>query len=433
MAHVPSVEFELPRMQQQIDALQRAVEELTVLNEITRQIGALADLGEVLTRIVERSTAAVDAEEGVISLVGEEKDDPARTLIRSMTTGVRRGPYHLDEHVVGWMQLYRKPLRVDDAANDGRFRLASAETHLRSLLSVPLLVRSRLIGVLTVCNRRDGGAFSDEDQRLLTIIAGQSAQIIENARLHEEERALLHLQEELRTAFRIQTGLLPDRAPEVEGYDLAGRSIPAQQVGGDFFDYIPGAGGGTVVCVGDVSGKGLPAALLMASAQAIVRGQAGVHRPPAETVCHINREFYRNVRRGSFLTLVYGELRSRDHLFRCVNAGHNRPLLVRKNGESLELERTGIAVGLAPRAGYETRDIHLRPGDVLFIYSDGVTEAMNTAREQFGEERLLQVLTRSAGLSADRLVEAVVDEVSAFAGAAPVSDDITVLAVIRRD
>jgi phosphoserine phosphatase RsbU/P len=431
MSGSPIPSPDLPRLQQRIDDLQRAVEELTVLNEIAREIGSLVDLEEVLRRIVARSADAVSAEEGVISLVDDRDNASARTLIRSMMTGVQRGPYHINELVVGWVQQYRRPLRIDHMASDTTRRMIEADPAVRSLLSVPLLVRSRLIGVLTVCNREDGGAFTEADQRLLSIIAAQSAQVIDNARLHEEEKALLQLHEELKAAFHIQARLLPERAPSIDGYDLFGRSIPAKQVGGDFFDFVPDGDGETVLCVGDVSGKGLPAALLMASSQAIVRGQLGGERPLRDTVAQVNREFYRNVRRGNFLTLFMGVLSPREHRLTYVNAGHNRPMLLRSGGVD-ELARTGVAVGLLPGASYEEAQLTLEVGDLLFIFSDGVTEAMNERFEEFGEARLLEVLHASRDLPAGQIVEAVTRAVTAFTGEAPVSDDITMLVLVRR-
>jgi phosphoserine phosphatase RsbU/P len=422
---------EVRRLQQEVGALRGAVAELTVLNEISREIGALVDLDEVLRRIVERSVAAVGAEEGVITLVADDPVPSGQTLVRSMATDVHRGPFHLNEQILGWMQLYRAPLRVGHAAGDERFRLVASQSGVNALLSVPLLTRGRLVGVLTVCNRKDGGAFGETDQRLLTIIGSQSAQIIENARLYEEEQKLREMQEELRVAFQIQTRLLPAAAPIVDGYDLAGLSIPAQAVGGDFFDYISINPARLVVCVGDVSGKGLPAALLMATAQATIRGQAVADKSPAGTIARVNGHIYRSIKRGNFLTLFYGELLSEENVFRYVNAGHNRPLVMRSDGAIEDLRDGGVAIGLVPAAAYEEGHLALNRGDVLVIYSDGVTEARNAAREEFGEGRLADAIRRHSGGPAAALLERIIADVDSFVDGADASDDLTLLAVIR--
>jgi len=419
-------------LRNEVASLRGAVAELTVLNEISREIGALVDLDEVLRRIVDRSVAAVEAEEGVITLLDEDPIGPGQTLVRAMATNVDRGPFHLNEHIIGWMQLYRAPLRLDHAGSDERFRLIASQGSVDALLSVPLLARRRLVGALTVCNRKGGGAFSDADQRLLSIIGSQSAQIIENARLYEEEQALRQMQEELRIAFQIQTRLLPEAPPPIAGYDVAGRSFAAQAVGGDFFDYIAVGPSRIGMCVGDVSGKGLAAALLMATAQATIRGQAIPDYTPSEIVARVNGHMYRSVKRGTFLTLFYGEVIPDEDRFAYINAGHNRPLLLRQSGDIEELGRGGIAIALKSDAEYEEGEVALERGEVLLVYSDGVTEAMNDAREQFGEVRLYEALHRNAAKSAGELLDAIAADVQEFVGSAPPSDDLTMLAIIRR-
>ena len=428
--HTP--EPDLHRLQREVEALRGAVAELTVLNEISREIGALVDLDEVLRRIVDRSVAAVQAEEGVITLVDDDPVAAGQTLVRSMATDVERGPFHLNEHLIGWMQLYRKPLRLEHASTDERFRLVAAEGRVEALLSVPLLARARLIGVLTVCNRKGGGSFGEADQRLLSIIGSQSAQIIENARLYEEEQALRRMQEELTVAFQIQKRLLPEAPPVIPGYDIAAITLPAQAVGGDFFDYIAIDPSRTAMCVGDVSGKGLPAALLMATSQATIRGQATAEQAPAGIVARVNGHIYRSIKRGRFLTLFYGELLAEGHRFRYVNAGHNRPLLLRRGGELEDLRIGGLAIGAIADATYREGEVQLHAADVLLIYSDGVTEAMNTEREEYGLDRFAAVLRRNATAPAGDLLDAVIRDIEAFAGDAAPSDDITLLAIIRR-
>lgn len=421
----------LQRLQAENDSLRRAVGELSTLNDISREIGALVDLDEVLRRIVDRSVAALQAQEGVITLVdAHEEHDLGHTLVRSMATSADREPFHLTDQIIGWMQLHRRPLRVR-RGSDGVFTPYLAQERIEALLSVPLLARGSLLGVLTVYNSRRGDGFDDADQRLLAIIASQSAQIIENARLHDEEMRLREMQDDLRVAFEIQTRLLPAAPPTIDGYDLAARTIPAQEVGGDFFDYIPIDSRRTAICVGDVSGKGLPSALLMANAQATIRGQADPQRSPSETLERVNWQLYRSIRRGTFLTLFYAELDHDRHLLRCVNAGHNRPLIVRGNDVS-ELQGSGLAIGLSPRAEYEHIEIDLKTDDLLLIYSDGLTEGMNPAREQFGEERLVESLRRRAGVTASELVDGLLDDLRAHCGEAPRSDDVTIAAVIVR-
>jgi phosphoserine phosphatase RsbU/P len=421
----------IAHLQAEVESLRRAVAELTVLNDISREIGALADLDAVLRRIVERSVAALNAEEGLITLVEDTGEDVGTTLVRSLATSADRTPFHLNEHIVGWMQLHHRPLRVSRPADDPRLQFITSDDDIEALLSVPLLVRAHLIGVLTVINCKDGDSFSEADQRLLSIIGIQSAQIIDNARLYEEEKRLLTMQEDLRVASEIQKRLLPDAPIPIPSYELAGRMIPAHQVGGDFFDFLPLGTSRTALCVGDVSGKGLPASLLMASALATIRAQADPERAPAKTMARVNQQIYRSVRRGNFLTLFYGELWPDEHRFRYVNAGHNRPLLLRQDGTVQELREGGVAIGMLPAADYEEGEVDFQRGDVLLIFSDGVIEAENALRQPFGDERLVEALREHARLPAEELVAAVVERIRAFTGDAPPFDDITLLALAR--
>ncbi len=252
--------------------LRRAVEELSVLNELSIAISSSRGTDEVIQTIIRRSIKAISAEQGVITMVRDDVSDPTKTLVRTMASSGDREAYSPDQNLLGWMYINRKPLVINDPANDNRFQGVAWNSSVRSLISVPLQVHSQLIGILTLYNKKRGGDFSAGDQRLLSILAGQSAQVIETARLYEEEKKLATVQQELNIAFEIQTNLMPSETPEINGFDLAGVSVPAQSVGGDFFDYIQIDDYHWGIGLGDVSGKGMPAALLMSNCQATLRG-----------------------------------------------------------------------------------------------------------------------------------------------------------------
>jgi hypothetical protein len=206
-----------------------------------------------------------------------------------------------------------------------------------------MVAQGRIMGVLTLYNKKHEDGFTEEDQRLVAILAGQSAQVVENARLYQEEQELLRVQEELRLAFQIQITLLPSTTPTLDGYDIAGTSIPAQSVGGDYFDFIPVSDNRLGLCVGDVAGKGLPAAMLMANIQATVRSLALTGDPVSLLLERSNRLLCQRLQKHMFVTLFYGELDAVTHRFVYANAGHNRPYLIRAGALTL---RPG---GLRPR------------------------------------------------------------------------------------
>ncbi len=330
------------------------------------------------------------------------------------------------------MMINKSPLMLNDPRSDDRFRGVKWDESVMSMLAAPLMIKSRLTGVITVYNKRHGGRFSDDDQRLLSIIAAQSAQIVENARLVEEELALSRVREELRLAHDIQVALQPSESPHVPGYDMDGVNVPARTVGGDYLDFISIGTDRTAVVVGDVSGKGLPASLLMANVQATLRGQAEWCDRASQCVGRANELLCRSVRRGNFVTLFYGVLEHDTHKVRFSNAGHNRPFLVNPGAEPVMLEKGGLVLGVKSDFEYFEDDIDMVPGSVLCIYSDGVSEAMNTRREEFSEERLAAVLAERSNGSAREIRDAILSAVEEFAAGAPQHDDVTIL-ILKRD
>ncbi len=431
---MPSAETQntlLTSSQEENRRLRRAVEELSVLNDLARAIGASLNLQDIMQTIIHRSLKAIHAEQGVITLVDQTAADSMKTLVRTMVSSTKHPQFHFNQSLLGWMHLNKKPLLIGDPKTDERFRGVQWDTSIRSLLCVPMMVKSNLIAVLTVYNKRDGAQFSEEDQRLLAIIAGQSAQVMENARLYEEERALQEMKEEVRLAARIQMDLLPKSAPEIPGYDIAGTSIAAQVVGGDYFDFIPCEEGRYAICLGDVSGKGLPASLLMANLQATLRGQTLLNPPAKICLQRSNRLLYQSTSSEKFVTLFYSILDTRTHTLSFTNAGHDAPILLAKGGDVNRLETGGVVLSIMEEFPYDEDQLTLAPGDVLIVYSDGITEAINMNQELFGVDRLLAAIRANRDKSANELIESIVAAVKAYAGPAPQADDMT-LVVIKR-
>lgn len=418
-------------MEEENRRLRRAVEELALLNELAREIGASLDTKGIMNTIIRRSLRAVHADQGVITLVEEKPDQAMKTLVRTMVSSGEQQPFHLDLCVLGWMHLNKRPLLIDNPRADDRFRGVNWDESIHSLLAVPLLVKSELRGVLTVYNKKGTGGFTEEDQRLLAIIAAQSAQVVESARLYEEEQALFRIREELRVASEIQLGLLPKAAPPVEGYDLAGISIPAQMVGGDYFDFIPIDENRWAICLGDVSGKGLAAALLMANLQATIRGQTRPSLTPKQCIRRSNVLLYGSTDPQKFATFFYGLLDTQKHELRYCNAGHERPFLYSEGKDPLRLGTGGMVLSFMEQFPYEEDVVPLDPGDILVIFSDGVTDAVNDLDEPFGEQRLSTLVGESLRDSAAGVIDRIVLAVQQHALDRPQMDDMT-LVVIKR-
>lgn len=425
-------ETQLRALTRENDRLRRAVEELSFLNEMATSIGAARDLGQIMQTIVRRSLRAVGAAQGDITLVGVDEADPTQTLIRTRASSGDHDVLRPAQSLLGWMHLNRAPLLINDPRRDARFRGTRWHPAIRSILSVPLVVQGRLIGVLTLYNKKDPAGFTPGDQRLMAILAQQSAQVIETARLLEEEERLHRIQKEQQVAGSIQRFLLPRDPPPIPGYDVAGTSRPARTVGGDYYDVIPVDDGRFLLCLGDVSGKGMPAALLMANLQALLRGQ-GPRFAGDVTGCiaSVNRLLYESTPPSAFITLFYGLLDCHTHRFDYVNAGHNLPFFLPAGGPARTLPRGGLVLGVRPDFVYEAASLTFGPGDVLCIYSDGISEAMNPDREQFGEERIPALLGNRPGASSADRIEALLDAVHRHAGSAEQADDMTLLLARR--
>lgn len=420
-------------LQQENFRLKRAVEELSVLNDLARAIGSSFNSQEIMQTIIRRSLRAMGAEQGVITLVDRKEDQPMVTLVRTMVSSNDRQQFHFNQALLGWMQLNKKPLTINDPTNDDRFRGIRWEEQIQSLLCVPMIVKSELTGVLTVYNKKDRQAFTDDDQRLLAIIAAQSAQIVENARLHEEQQEYVKMQEQVALAAKIQAELLPREFPKVPGYEIVGRNVPAQVVGGDYFDFVSMDEGRWSICLGDVSGKGLPASLLMANTQATLRSQTLLSSTPKLSIERANILLHRSTGPDKFVTLFYGILDPIHHQFSYCNAGHDNPILVRSTGEVQRLGTGGLVLSIMDSSAYDEETVPLEPGDVFVLYSDGITESVNAAQEQFGEERLLSVIKDHSTRSGSDVLDAVMKAAKEHAGKEPQADDMTVVVVKRAE
>ncbi|HTK83193.1 MAG TPA: GAF domain-containing SpoIIE family protein phosphatase [Bacteroidota bacterium] len=421
---------QLAQLQEENQRLRKAVEELSILNELARVISSTMNLDSVIENVVKRSVRAVHGQQGMITLVDEQAPTEMKTLIRAQSTSDHQ-QFHLNQNVLGWMMINKKPLLSNDITNDSRFSGVRSEGDQRSLLCVPLLVKNRLVGILAVFNKKDSSEFTQDDQRLLSIIAAQSGQILENARLYETEKSLITMQEQVKLASKIQTDLLPKKPPAINGYEIAGKSIPAQLVGGDLFDFIPVDNHKMAVVLGDVSGKGLPASLLMSNTQATLRGQTLLATSARECIERSNTLLYQSTSDEKFVTLFYGILDFEQHQLRFCNAGHDNPYWLSEGKEARRLKTGGIVLSVMESFPYEEEIISLEPGDMLVIYSDGIPEAMNSNQELFSDARLGTLLKECRNLSASDVITKVVAAAKSHAGTWPQSDDMTMV-VIRR-
>jgi len=415
--------------------LKAAVEELSALNEIATAITSTQTLEQIVDLIVRKCVKHIKVEQGAVMLL-DEKDEskPFHTMIRKQDSLSNILPYRLDAQLTGWMLKNKNPLIVNDLTTDPRFKfMVTNDFPIKSLLSVPMMVKGKMIGLLTTFNKKAEAGFTVGDQRLLGIIAAQSAHVIENARLYQEEQSLIRLQEEMRLAYEIQVDLLPKSQPVLPGYKIAGKSIPAKDVGGDYFDFIPDGDKILAFCLGDISGKGIPAALLMANLQATLRGQTLMGKDCKDCVSFANEILYHNTAPNKFATLFYGVIDSTKNELNYCNAGHNNPFYFSHDNKLTPLDKGGLIVGIMPSVPYEEEKIPFNSDDLLVIFSDGVTEAMNAAEEEFGEKKLIDLIIKNRHELPENLIDIIINNVKIFTSGQAQSDDITVVIVKRDD
>jgi sigma-B regulation protein RsbU (phosphoserine phosphatase) len=414
------------------DAQGPSREHLATLYEITRTLNSSLDLDEVLENIMDRVIEVTGAERGFLMLHDEQEGGLVFKVARGLDRSDLTSPeFQVSTTIIREVQETRQALLTDNAQYDKRFKRGESimVLGLRSILCVPITVKERLIGLVYVDNRLHVGIFKEEHRDLLTAFASQAGVAIENARLYRVAVEKGRMEKELQMAKDIQRGLLPTHLPTRPGYEIAAEWRSAREVAGDFYDCFHLGESDLGVIVADVSDKGAPAALFMAVARSLLRGTALTSTAPEEALRQANKTILTDTQSGMFVTVYYAILHPGGAMT-CVNAGHNRPLLYRTSQGTHEfLPRGGRPLGWFEDLPVEAIDQQLEPGDVLVLYTDGLTEAENMRSEPYGEDRLLEVVRAHASRPATEIKQAIINSVITFMGAAPPFDDTTLVVV----
>lgn len=406
---------------------------LETLSEIAREFGAILNLDELLTRIVTLTRRLIDYRTFGLLLLNEETQE------LEMQVGIRYANkcslprVKVGVGLVGYAALHKEPVNVPDVSSDPRY--IQVVDDARSELVIPLLHKDRCIGVFDL-ESPELDAFSKHDVEILTLLASQAAVAIENARLYETIRANEdRLEREMRFAQRVQAALLPTELPKRQkGVDVAARFAPAHELGGDLYDFLAPEAHSLVVAVGDVSGKGVPAALYGAFAGELIRSRTFRRRyaperfSPAGVLASTNIILHERQLEEYYCTLCYAVFDFKRRKIVLANAG--LPYPIRCSGDACELiELPGVPLGSFAGSTYDELSFDLTPGDLFVFYTDGVSEANDALGREFGTERLLRVVRELRHKSARELVDGIFDAVHEFRGDTPANDDMTAVAV----
>ena len=417
---------ELARMKQ-------SLEELSTLNRIASAINVSMSVDEITKTIVDHCCKRVKAEQGAIFLL-EQEDTPEerfKTFVRDIGAEGQI-PIHLNLTLQGWMLKHRSILLSNDPDNDDRIRGSNfKKIGLQNILAAPLLSRKGLIGVLSLFNKSTEDGFTPPDQRFLGIVGTQVAKVIENARLFEREKELAEVEKEMGVARSIQKGFLPQENISTDKFEVVGFNDSAKAVGGDYYDIIQIDENRVFFSLGDVSGKGLPAALLTGNAQAVTRSQLYGSTTPElpDLAARLNRLICHFTKPDQYITGVIGILDHSIGKISYINAGHLPPYIYRNGGTVDAPSEADLVIGVLPDVQFTSLETKLEKGESFWLYTDGVTEAFNEAEEQFGEERFLELLRAHGSKPTTELCEVIDQELNNYRGKARQSDEITLLAI----
>jgi sigma-B regulation protein RsbU (phosphoserine phosphatase) len=453
------------RQARRIRMLERSNEEIQV--EETLVFDFLHGLGEAFTEtirpqdlhrlIVEGATRILDAHGGALYMADRTGlklapafiskgcpplvDVPPEILRQAAATPVALESYlrlhsiPSGEGIIGRIWQTGQPVSLNEFSEAPELaKLRGSSFGASSVMIVSLLYGKQNMGVLAIANGPNGAPFSQADFVVFKSIAEQSAFALYNAIIYSEAGEKKRLDHDLEIARDIQRVLLPTEPPSVNGFEISGISIPARQVSGEYFDYIKIDDERLGVAIADVSGKGVPASLIMAICRSVLRSEATKNPSPADVLQKVNRQLYPDIKEDMFISMAYLVLDHARNGVMLARAGHDAPLLYKRASKTVEkLKPPGMVVGIDSGNVFEriTNDFNvpIERGDCLLLYTDGVTEALDSAGDEFGIERMIESVQASAGKSAQAMITSVIEDVRNFAGTTPQHDDITLIAL----
>jgi sigma-B regulation protein RsbU (phosphoserine phosphatase) len=416
------------KLEEKLEIERSRIKDIATLGAV---LTSILDLNQVLSALMEMSIEMVNAEVGAIILLEESK------LVTKVFWGV--GENTLDsiktqdgKGIVEWTLESGQTLLINDAHINQSPLSVPTQPNIKCLVSTPISCRGETIGALVVINKREEENFSSEDCFNLEMLVDFAAVAIENSRLLKESLEKQKLESQLKIAEEVQKTLLPNQEISLKGAKVDSLYIPAYHIGGDYFDIIPQSEDKFVMVIGDVSDKGIPAALLMAAVRSLVRAEAQSESPVKEIITRINRLICKDVvkYKDMFVTLFYGRFDIKTKSLVYSNAGHLPPIWVKSKSNSLEqLTGGGVILGQFEDFKYKEGEIHFNSNDIFIFYTDGVTECANAQGEMFGRDRLIQLAREEKKGGYDNFLRVLEKRIKEFCGMSSEMDDLTIVSV----
>ncbi len=406
---------------------------LALISKVGITLLSSSTLEQTLEQIVSLVFEAVPADRCLLMMRDEHSEELQVAVARLRDRVGEVGEIRVSRNVMDEVVIRGRSVLTSDAQHDPRFASGTVVLQgVRSVLAVPLGVSEKVFGIIYADSPIAEGRFTEDHLKVLTTLASVAAIRVENARLVEARFQQERLERELQLAMEIQQRFQPTAPPVVPGYEFQGISFPCYEIGGDYYDFIQRDDGRLVIALGDVSGKGTAAALLMSSLHAAIHAQTGSHDTLVQTISAVNRYLAENIPPNRFVTLFYAGLDPESGALSFLNAGHNPPLIIHAAGTVEQLASGGLPLGIKADADYREGRTHLQLGDVLVIYSDGVTEAASPSGEEFGPTRLYEVVSRNVDASAAGIRDRIESALTKFSQGTQAADDITLVIVKRQ-
>ena len=430
IANLISSENLVQNLKNSSEQMRRMLNEMGTLHEITHALESTENLDSLLKYIMKKSRVLMQASSASLMLVVKDTNElEFKIALGPKSTGVKPFRLPIGQGISGWVAQTGEAVLIADAYSDPRFdpsfdKRSGFKT--KSMLVVPMIHKSKTIGVMSVLNRLDGSPFNESDKMLFTVFASQAALVIENARLLYAAIEKERIDKELQVAAEIQRLLIPQQMPDLPFLDIAAAYIPCKEIGGDFYDVIQLDNDRFIFVIADVSGKGIPGAMVVSNMQATLRGLLQYSSDLLSVVQRLNESIIRQTTADRFITFFIGLYDHQQATLTYINAGHNPPLVINENGTIQELQTGGIFIGYRSW-DYQSETVPFNKNHTFVMYTDGLVEAMNEQDEEFGLDSLKKIIKSGHSNGSTYLKDEIIRRVKNHIGMKPLEDDFTLL------